>query len=87
MSVQERLIRVMEHICKLVDTVPTDELKALSCGNELLQQRNIRYLNCPPCGRYLITVSPLQVKKMGKMSRLSGLDRRMIVTSLSFKFI
>ncbi|CAO2614048.1 RecQ-like DNA helicase BLM, partial [Lemmus lemmus] len=41
MSVQE-LIRVMEHICKLVDSVPTDELKALSCGNELLQQRNIR---------------------------------------------
>ncbi|KAH0501413.1 Bloom syndrome protein-like protein [Microtus ochrogaster] len=42
MSVQERLIRVMEHICKLVDAVPTDELKALSCGDELLQQRNLR---------------------------------------------
>uniref|UniRef100_A0A8C5P0Q9 RecQ-like DNA helicase BLM n=1 Tax=Jaculus jaculus TaxID=51337 RepID=A0A8C5P0Q9_JACJA len=32
----------MDHICKLVDTIPVDELKALSCGNELLQQRNIR---------------------------------------------
>lgn len=63
MSVQERLIRVMEHICKLVDAVPSDELKALSCGDELLQQRNLRYLDCPPCGRYLITVSLLQVKK------------------------
>ncbi|XP_003513716.3 Bloom syndrome protein isoform X4 [Cricetulus griseus] len=42
MSVQQQLIRVMEHICKLVDTVPIDELKALNCGNELLQQRNIR---------------------------------------------
>lgn len=63
MSVQERLICVMEHICKLVDAVPTDELKALSCGDELLQQRNLRYLDCPPCGRYLITVSLLQVKK------------------------
>ncbi|XP_059128355.1 recQ-like DNA helicase BLM [Peromyscus eremicus] len=42
MSVQQQLIHVMEHICKLVDTVPIDELKALNCGNELLQQRNIR---------------------------------------------
>ncbi|OBS60691.1 hypothetical protein A6R68_08157, partial [Neotoma lepida] len=25
-----------------VDTIPVDELKALNCGNELLQQRNIR---------------------------------------------
>ncbi|XP_008850994.1 Bloom syndrome protein isoform X1 [Nannospalax galili] len=41
-SVQQQLIHVMEHICKLVDTIPDDELKALNCGNELLQQRNIR---------------------------------------------
>ncbi|XP_076792788.1 recQ-like DNA helicase BLM [Arvicanthis niloticus] len=41
-SIQQQLIHVMEHICKLVDTVPTDELKALNCGTELLQQRNIR---------------------------------------------
>ncbi|KAL1774363.1 Bloom syndrome protein isoform X6 [Sigmodon hispidus] len=41
-SVQQQLIRVMERICKLVDTIPIDELKALNCGNELLQQRNIR---------------------------------------------
>ncbi|XP_052015843.1 recQ-like DNA helicase BLM isoform X2 [Apodemus sylvaticus] len=42
MSIQQQLIHVMEHICKLVDTVPLDELKALNCGTELLQQRNIR---------------------------------------------
>ncbi|XP_055479598.1 recQ-like DNA helicase BLM [Psammomys obesus] len=42
MSIQQQLIHVMEHICKLVDTVPVDELKALNCGNELLQQRSIR---------------------------------------------
>ncbi|XP_031242995.1 Bloom syndrome protein isoform X2 [Mastomys coucha] len=41
-SIQHQLIHVMEHICKLVDTVPIDELKALNCGTELLQQRNIR---------------------------------------------
>lgn len=41
-SMQQQLIRVMEHICKLVDTVPIDELKALTCGDKLLQQRNIR---------------------------------------------
>ncbi|XP_021049439.1 Bloom syndrome protein [Mus pahari] len=41
-SIQQQLIHVMEHICKLVDTVPIDELKALNCGIELLQQRNIR---------------------------------------------
>ncbi|XP_051004755.1 recQ-like DNA helicase BLM isoform X2 [Acomys russatus] len=42
MSVQQQLIDVMERICRLVDTVPVDELKALNCGNELLQQRSIR---------------------------------------------
>ncbi|XP_032956235.1 recQ-like DNA helicase BLM isoform X1 [Rhinolophus ferrumequinum] len=41
-SVQQQLIRVMEHICNLVDTIPDDELKALDCGNDLLQQRDIR---------------------------------------------
>nr|XP_008510865.1 PREDICTED: Bloom syndrome protein isoform X1 [Equus przewalskii]XP_008510866.1 PREDICTED: Bloom syndrome protein isoform X1 [Equus przewalskii]XP_008510867.1 PREDICTED: Bloom syndrome protein isoform X1 [Equus przewalskii] len=41
-SLQQQLIHVMDHICKLVDTIPDAELKALNCGNELLQQRNIR---------------------------------------------
>ncbi|XP_006198489.2 recQ-like DNA helicase BLM isoform X1 [Vicugna pacos] len=41
-SLQQQLIRVMDHICKLVDTIPDDELKALDCGNELLQQRDVR---------------------------------------------
>nr|XP_014332666.1 PREDICTED: Bloom syndrome protein isoform X2 [Bos mutus] len=41
-SLQQQLIRVMDRICKLVDAVPDDELKALDCGNELLQQRDIR---------------------------------------------
>ncbi|XP_004708150.1 Bloom syndrome protein [Echinops telfairi] len=42
LSVQQQLIRVMENICKFVDTIPEDKLRALDCGNELLQQRNIR---------------------------------------------
>ncbi|XP_063106137.1 recQ-like DNA helicase BLM isoform X1 [Cavia porcellus] len=41
-SLQQQLLLVMEHICKLVDTIPLDELKALDCGDELLQQRNRR---------------------------------------------
>ncbi|KAI5764894.1 BLM protein [Gulo gulo luscus] len=41
-SVQQQLIHVMDQICKLVDTIPDHELKALDCGNELHQQRNIR---------------------------------------------
>ncbi|XP_004432030.1 PREDICTED: Bloom syndrome protein [Ceratotherium simum simum] len=42
MSSQQQLVRVMDHICELVDTIPDDELKALDCGDELLQQRDIR---------------------------------------------
>ncbi|KAM6201071.1 recQ-like DNA helicase BLM isoform 3-T3 [Rhynchocyon petersi] len=42
LSVKQQLLRVMEHICSLVDSVPADQLKALECGNELLQQLNIR---------------------------------------------
>ncbi|XP_076980387.1 recQ-like DNA helicase BLM isoform X2 [Tamandua tetradactyla] len=42
LSLQQQLIHVMEDICKLVDTIPAGELKALDCGNELLQQRNMR---------------------------------------------
>ncbi|XP_044088123.1 Bloom syndrome protein isoform X2 [Neovison vison] len=41
-SVQQQLIHVMDQICKLVDTIPDHELKALDCGNELHQQRDIR---------------------------------------------
>uniref|UniRef100_A0A8C0CCC7 RecQ-like DNA helicase BLM n=1 Tax=Balaenoptera musculus TaxID=9771 RepID=A0A8C0CCC7_BALMU len=41
-SLQQQLIRVMDHICKLVDTIPDDKLKTLDCGNKLLQQRDIR---------------------------------------------
>uniref|UniRef100_H3ACE6 RecQ-like DNA helicase BLM n=1 Tax=Latimeria chalumnae TaxID=7897 RepID=H3ACE6_LATCH len=40
---QDKLYRVMEEICRLVDTIPLDELKALSCGSQLLQQRQHRY--------------------------------------------
>ncbi|XP_006867211.1 PREDICTED: Bloom syndrome protein isoform X2 [Chrysochloris asiatica] len=42
LRLHQRLIQVMEDICKLVDAIPADELKALDCGNELLHQRNIR---------------------------------------------
>ncbi|XP_077728479.1 recQ-like DNA helicase BLM isoform X1 [Canis aureus] len=41
-SLQQQLIHVMDQICKLVDTIPDDELKALACGNALHQQRDIR---------------------------------------------
>ncbi|KAF4017828.1 hypothetical protein G4228_009510 [Cervus hanglu yarkandensis] len=41
-SLQQQLVRVMDRICTLVDAVPDDELKTLDCGNELLQQRDIR---------------------------------------------
>ncbi|XP_023568116.1 Bloom syndrome protein [Octodon degus] len=41
-SLQQQLLHVMEYICKLVDTIPLNELKALDCGDELLQQRNRR---------------------------------------------
>ncbi|XP_034523746.1 Bloom syndrome protein isoform X4 [Ailuropoda melanoleuca] len=41
-SLQQQLIHVMDQICKLVDTIPDDELKALDCGDELRQQRDIR---------------------------------------------
>lgn len=41
-------MRVMEHICTLVDTIPVAELRALTCGNELLQQRDLRYVDFPP---------------------------------------
>ncbi|XP_006905348.1 Bloom syndrome protein isoform X1 [Pteropus alecto] len=41
-NLQQQLIRVMDNICNLVDTIPDNELKSLDCGNNLLQQRNIR---------------------------------------------
>lgn len=63
----------MDHICKLVDTIPDAELKALNCGNELLQQRNIRYFDFSTSGIYLIAFLPLQVRNVeGKISRHSG---------------
>lgn len=46
---------MMDHICKLLDTIPDDKLKALDCGNELLQQRDMRYLDFSPSGKYPIT--------------------------------
>uniref|UniRef100_A0A2K6EEU0 BLM RecQ like helicase n=1 Tax=Propithecus coquereli TaxID=379532 RepID=A0A2K6EEU0_PROCO len=42
LNLQQQLIRVMDHICKLIDAIPAEKLKALDCGNELLEQRNIR---------------------------------------------
>uniref|UniRef100_A0A8C8ZD81 RecQ-like DNA helicase BLM n=1 Tax=Prolemur simus TaxID=1328070 RepID=A0A8C8ZD81_PROSS len=41
-NLQQQLIHVMDHICRLIDTIPAEKLKALDCGNELLEQRNIR---------------------------------------------
>ncbi|XP_036787689.2 recQ-like DNA helicase BLM isoform X2 [Manis pentadactyla] len=39
---EQQLICVMDQICELIDTIPDEELKALDCGDELLQQRDIR---------------------------------------------
>lgn len=55
----------MDQICKLVDTIPDDELKALDCGDELRQQRDIRYLTFSSSGIYLITFRPTQVRTYG----------------------
>ncbi|XP_074863194.1 recQ-like DNA helicase BLM isoform X2 [Carettochelys insculpta] len=41
-SWKQHLFSVMEDICELVDSIPVRELKSLSCGNDLLQQRNLR---------------------------------------------
>ncbi|XP_053514905.1 recQ-like DNA helicase BLM isoform X2 [Artibeus jamaicensis] len=41
-SLQQQLICAMVHICNLVDAVPEDKLKALDCGDDLLQQRDVR---------------------------------------------
>lgn len=38
----QTLCSVMEGICKLVDSIPEQELKSLSCGKELLQHRDRR---------------------------------------------
>ncbi|KAH1183474.1 hypothetical protein KIL84_014090 [Mauremys mutica] len=42
LSLEQHLFSLMEDICKLVDSIPIHELKSLSCGNDLLQQRNLR---------------------------------------------
>ncbi|CAM5087636.1 unnamed protein product [Natator depressus] len=42
LSLEQHLFSVMEDICKLVDSIPIHELKSLSCGNDLLQQRSLR---------------------------------------------
>lgn len=63
---------MMDQICELIDTIPDEELKALDCGDELLQQRDIRYLDFS-LGIYLIAFLLLQVRNLqGKISRHSG---------------
>ncbi|NXJ83944.1 BLM protein, partial [Trogon melanurus] len=39
---EEQLYGVMGEICRLVDAIPLHELTSLSCGKELLQQRDLR---------------------------------------------
>ncbi|NXO04851.1 BLM protein, partial [Rhinopomastus cyanomelas] len=39
---QEQLYGVMEDICRLVDAIPLQELKVLSCAKALLQHRDLR---------------------------------------------
>ncbi|XP_010156549.1 PREDICTED: Bloom syndrome protein homolog, partial [Eurypyga helias] len=47
---EEQLCGVTEGICELVDAIPLRELSALSCAEELLQLRELRYLLLPRCG-------------------------------------
>ncbi|XP_067411536.1 recQ-like DNA helicase BLM isoform X2 [Emydura macquarii macquarii] len=42
LTLEQHLFSVMEDICKLVDSIPVHELNSLSCGKDLLQQRNLR---------------------------------------------
>lgn len=41
----EQLLGLMESICALVDSIPEHELIGLSCGNELLLKRALRYVH------------------------------------------
>uniref|UniRef100_A0A8C3J105 RecQ-like DNA helicase BLM n=1 Tax=Calidris pygmaea TaxID=425635 RepID=A0A8C3J105_9CHAR len=43
LPLEQRLFSVMANICDLVDAIPLQELQALSCAKELLQQRDLRY--------------------------------------------
>ncbi|KFQ80892.1 hypothetical protein N337_07840, partial [Phoenicopterus ruber ruber] len=42
LRLEQQLYSVMDDICKLVDAIPLQELKSLSCAKELLQQRDLR---------------------------------------------
>lgn len=76
----------MDHICNLVDTIPDDELKALHCGNNLLQQRNIRYLDFSSSGVYLTALLPFSIRNVqGKMVNiLRRIDCHYVLHLFSF---
>ncbi|NXK21682.1 BLM protein, partial [Arenaria interpres] len=42
LPLEQRLFGIMTNICDLVDAIPLQELQALSCAKELLQQRDLR---------------------------------------------
>ncbi|XP_044300847.1 Bloom syndrome protein isoform X2 [Varanus komodoensis] len=42
LTLEDSLHSVMASICKLVDSIPERELRSLSCGKELIQQRDCR---------------------------------------------
>ncbi|KAM9374910.1 recQ-like DNA helicase BLM [Phaethornis superciliosus] len=42
LHVDQQLYSIMSGICELVDAIPLQELKSLSCAKELLQQRDLR---------------------------------------------
>ncbi|NXS63897.1 BLM protein, partial [Brachypteracias leptosomus] len=41
-QLEQQLFGVMDGICRLVDAIPLQELQALSCARDLLQQRDLR---------------------------------------------
>ena len=78
---------MMDRICKLVDAVPDDELKALDCGNELLQQRDIRYLDFSPSGSDCVSTDIVSVKHTGQDFQAFCPTNCVAYLSLSFFFL
>ncbi|XP_060611415.2 recQ-like DNA helicase BLM [Anolis sagrei] len=69
----QSLYRIMEEICKLVDSIPEKDLRSLSCGSELIRHRDYRrqLLNNPTNGSGKDTGIPLDVNRKA-LSRYDG---------------
>ena len=77
---------MMDRICKLVDAVPDDELRALDCGDELLQQRDIRYLDFSHSGSDCVSTDIVSVQHTGQDCQAFCPTNCVAYLSLSFFF-